>query len=93
MSEVRTHHKTLSICYFSGRKIPIFELKLKLMSQNIHSVYYIIISIFAITITEDPKFISPDPDPDPAQLKKKSDPAPDPTLIRNEKKNIYILGR
>ena len=24
-------------------------------------------------------------DPDPAQLKKKSDPAPDPTLIRNEK--------
>ena len=33
---------------------------------------------------EDPKFFLPNPDP--AQLNKK-------TLVRNEKKNIYILGR
>ena len=39
---------------------------------------------------EDPNCFSSDPDP--AQLNKKSDPAPDPdpTLIRGEKKYLYI---
>ena len=39
---------------------------------------------------EDPTFYSLDPDP--AQLKKKNpNPAPDPTLIRNEEKKIFIF--
>ena len=32
-------------------------------------------------------------DPNPAQLEKKSDPALNPTLIRNGEKCNYILGR
>ena len=41
-------------------------------------------------LSEDPIFSW---DPDPNLLKKKSDPAQDPTLIRNKKINIHILGR
>ena len=61
------------------------------------SFWYLLLLLLNLNSTHEDKEISGDEDliffpsdPDPAQLKKKkSDPAP--TLIRNEKKNIYVF--
>ena len=40
-----------------------------------------------LTREQDPTFFSIDPDPNPGQLEN----SPDPTLNRNEEKNIFIF--